>query len=611
MRTPKPYPIFPYVLLLLLMVSMFMQTSSQAQETQPNRVLATFDGQSITTSDYNLYLRSNRGPIVRNRPNYPDHPKVLEDFALTRIASASLEKQVTHEVILKALRWEIWSLECKEAYTRIFETVFTPGTTPSQEEIEKFYQEHLTELAGRKEFSFRNIFFDLSRCNDDSCRSETERTANETLSILKAQIDSTSGTVSLSRFLEVASLKTGKATSEFQVRGPFPMGEINAELERTAMSLQPGQISGLLKTRTGLQILRLETKSTGESPTLEQATEGIRQRIQTSRISQHRRDFQETLTDSSKIQISTEGFGELVRWATAPNEVKDVVMANVGPFTLKVLDYLNYVKLNSRDFLPLPEQSAQEIRESHENIIRSRIIEQELIRQKAEELGLTRDATYTNRVKIGMEVLVGGRYLQLLNQSHFVTLSPIPENEIEEYFRQHSDEYQSGAQYKLREIAIKPRDATEPVEVEMAMREAEKKALEAVEAIQKGTNEEELIRKVSSGEEAASGGVTGWLLKDTRYSPLVWKDLISLSPGSWTSKSYRHRGLAVVLKMEEMIPSEPLTLEQARSEIEAHLQTQRRQAESKRLRNELLRNAHFTLVQDEVDRLIPMKDIFN
>ncbi len=587
-----------------------MPARGDAPESPGNRVLAVFDGMNITTGDYNLFLRCNRAQILRARPNYPDHPRVLEDFALTRIASASLENQVTHEVILKALRWEIWSLECKEAYTRIFETIFTPGTAPSREEIEKFYQEHLTELAGRKEFSFRNIFFDLSRCPDDSCRSETERTANETLSILKARIDSTSGTVPLSQFLEVASIKTGKATSEFQVRGPFPMGEINPELEKTAMSLQPGQISGLLKTRTGLQILRLETKSTGEPPTLDQAMEGIRKRIQTSRISQRRRDFQKSLTDSSKIEISTEGFDELVRWATAPNEVKDVVMAHVGPFTLKVLDYLNYVKLNSRDLLPLPEQSAQEIRESHENIIRTRIIEQELMRQKAEEMGLTRDATYTNRVRIGKEVLVGGRFLQLLNQSHVTTLSPIPENEIEEYFKQHSTEYRSGAQYRLREIAIKPREATEPVEIEMAMREAEKKALESVAAIQQGANEEETIRKVSSGEEAAMGGLTGWLLKDTRYSPLLWNDLVNLPPGSWTPKTYRHRGYAIVLKMEDIIPSEPLTLEQARGDIEGLLQTQRRQAELKKFRSQLLKKANFTLMQDEVDRLIPMKDIF-
>ncbi len=598
-------------ILMWLMVPLCIGNTLAAQEVDSNPILATFNGNTITRGDYNLYLRSCWKEITRKRPHFPDHREVLENYALIRIASASLENQVTREIIHRNLHWDIWSLQCHEAYTRLAEAVFRPGTAPTQEEVEKYYQDHLAELTGRKEFSFRNIFFDLSRCPDDSCRSEMERTSNETLSILKARVDPVSGTIPLSSFLEVASTKTGKATTEFQVRGPFPMGEINPELEQTAMSLEPGQISGLLKTRMGLQILRLETKSTGDPPAFEKVEEDIRRQIQASRINQRRRDFYKATATPERIQITAEGLGEIIRWATAPNEVKDVLLAKAGSFTLNVLDYLRYVKANSRGLLPSPDQSADEIRQTHEDFIKSRILEQELVRQKSEEMGLTQDATYTSRIKVGMEVLMGGRYLQVLVQSHHAQLGPVPENEIEQYYQQHSAEFQSNAQYRLREIAIKPVEATGPVEIEMAMREAEKRILELLGEIRKGANEEEIIKKFSHGEEAARGGVTGWLIRDTRYSPLVWNDLVDLPLGAWTSKTYRHRGMAIALKMEEKIPSEPLTLEQARSDIGTRLFSRMRNEESKRIRNGMLEKADFRLVQEEVNRLTPMKEFFH
>ena len=504
---------------------------TSAQETTPNPVLATYAGKTLTRDDYNLYLRANRGEITQKRPTWPDHPEILEDFAILRITSASLEKEVTHEAVLQKLHWEIWALECKEAYTRLTESVFRSDTTPTLEEMELYYKDHLVELTPPQDFSFRNIFFDLSRCPDDRCRSEIEHSANETLSILKARIEPASGAIPLSSFLEVATRQTGKATPEFKVRGPFPLGEINPELEHTAMSLQPGQISGLLKTRMGLQIIRLESKSTGEPPTFEQVRESIRQQIQISRINQRRRDFYTTHLNPDKMEITTEGLNELVHWATSPNEVKDVLLAKAGTFSLNVRDYLSYLTENNRDLLPDQEQSSEEIRQTHIDNLKSTILEPERFRQSAEELGLTQDATYTHRIQVDREILLGRCYLQSLLLVRYTTLAPISGNEIEQYYQQHSTEFQSGAQYRLREIAIKPQEATAPVEIEMAMRDAEKRALEAVETIRKGANEKETIQKLSNGEEAALGGVTGWMPRDTRYSQLVWNDLVRLPRG--------------------------------------------------------------------------------
>lgn len=584
--------------------------SAAAQDTGSNPVLVTFHGGSITRDDYNLFLRNRRVEILRTSPNFPTHTRTIEDYAIARILSASVANQVTQEAILKTLRWDIWSLECNEAYSRLAESVFSAGVSPTTDEMKEFYNNHLEELTESRGFSFRNIFFDLSRCPDDSSRSELERSANETLSILKARIGSTTGAISLPAFLEVASSKTGKATTEFRVRGPFPMGEINPDLERTALSLEPGQISGLLKTRTGLQIIRLESKSTGEPPAFEQAKEQIRNHLRTNRFNLHRNEFRKAHANTEQMQIFPEGMHGLIQWATSPNEVQDEPIGKAGGFSVNLMDYLSFLREYGHDLLPSSDQTATEIRQTHEDFLKTRILEPERFRQAAEELGLTRDATYTNRVRVGMEVLVGNRYWRMIALSRFARLGAVPDTEIEKYYREHSAEFMSSAQYKLREIALKPAETTNPVDAEMALRTAEMTALDLVVAIQKGANEEETIRKSSTGEEASSGGVTGWLVRDTRYSPLVWNDLVNLPVGSWTSKVYRHRNMAVILKVEDKIPAEPLTLEQARETIGTRLLSRLREEESQRLRSEILQNSEVHVVDDAVHHLVPMNELF-
>ena len=63
--------------------------------------------------------------------------------------------------------------------------------------------------------------------------------------------------------------------------------------------------------------------------------------------------------------------------------------------------------------------------------------------------------------------------------------------------------------------------------------------------------------------------------------------------------------------MEEVNPSQPLTLEQAQADIQTRLTTQQKTKEVIRLRAEILKGADFHLIQEEVNRLVPMQEIFH
>lgn len=585
-----------------------VSAQQEAKIEDPSLVLATFREGQVTYQEYFNSIRYRYNEIYGTKPNYPPHEQLIREYALCKILSATTQLEPTRTILAKSLRWDLWLFECKEAYTRLSEEVFYPNTEPSSEQAKNYYAEHLLNLTPAKEFSFRSIFLDTTRCSDEACRTEKEKNAGEIYSALQARITSSTGALSLDDFLSVASEKTGLSTAEFGLRGPFPVGEINPDLERAAWALEPGQISSAVKTRTGLHIIRLETKTTGEPPTFEEKEKEIRSRLRTTEISRRRRSFRDAYAAEDRMVILPEGMKALIQWATAPAEVKDTTLAIAGDFSVSVLDYLHYVRSFSRDQIPDKDQTAEQIEKIHRDSLRNYIMERDLLRQQAVLMGMTHDATYTSRIETGKTWMLGKKCFVMMVGNRIRRVPPPTDEEVRAHYQKNISKYLDPAKYQIREIAIQPRSATNPYQTEIAYRESEVTALKALEEIKAGSSEEKVVQKYSSGEEAHTGGVTGYLLEGIRYSHGIWQELLHAQAGQWLPSTFRHRGQVMAIKLESLIPAKQKTVEECWDAISDELLGIKRGEIVRQLEQDLTRQAGLKLEDENIRKLPPLSE---
>lgn len=578
-------------------------TQSAPETLDPSMVLATFRGGQVTYQEYRFSIRHRYSEISGLKPNYPSHDHLIKEYALCRILSASTLQEPTHTLLAKSMRWDLWLFECKEAYARLSEELFYPDSDPSPEQIKTFYADHLLEMTPPREFSFRSIFLDTSRCSDEKCLSEQEKHANEIHSALGRKIKSTTGAIELEDFLAVASEETGKATMEFNVRGPFPLGEINPDLEQALWSLEPGQVGAPVKTRAGIHILRLETKSEGEPPTLEEKENEIRSRLRTIEINKRRAAFRDAYAGEDRMVILPEGMKALIQWATAPAEIKDTTLAIAGSFSISLFDYLQYIRTFARDQIPDIGQTAAQIEKIHRDSLKNYILERDLFRQQVGLMGMTQDATYTNRIETGRNWMIGKKYFAVLANHRLRLIPPPTDEEVREHYQKNIDRYIEPARYQIREIAIEPRSATNPYNTELAYRESEGIALKALAEIQAGSPEDKVVQKYSVGEEARAGGVTSYMSPGIRYSHEIWEELQHTQPGQWLPSTFRHRARVMAIKLEALIPEKQKTIEQCWDTINNELIGIKRGEVIKELENELIRKSDLKVKEENIKKL--------
>jgi parvulin-like peptidyl-prolyl isomerase len=133
----------------------------------------------------------------------------------------------------------------------------------SDEELLEYYNENKESLFEPEQVHARHILV------------ETEEEANKLLLQLKE---------GLTDFAELAKEKSiGPSAPSGGDLGFFARGQMVKEFEDTAFSLEPGEISGVVKTQFGYHIIKCEEKKEEYSPTFEEAKERISNTLRNQR----------------------------------------------------------------------------------------------------------------------------------------------------------------------------------------------------------------------------------------------------------------------------------------------------------------------------------------
>jgi peptidyl-prolyl cis-trans isomerase SurA len=152
------------------------------------------------------------------------------------------------------------------------------------EEARKYYEAHLNEFTTPPTVTLREILIlvpgdakGLNVAADEAAKAKAET--------IRARV--TTGRESFETVAADVSESPSKANAG--LIGPLSVTDISPDLRKLIESIKPGDVSELIRTPRGYQILKLETISAAQTMTLDQAREQIGERVFTDK---RRAEFQ-------------------------------------------------------------------------------------------------------------------------------------------------------------------------------------------------------------------------------------------------------------------------------------------------------------------------------
>ncbi|HWW86600.1 MAG TPA: peptidyl-prolyl cis-trans isomerase [Vicinamibacterales bacterium] len=143
----------------------------------------------------------------------------------------------------------------------------------TQDEARKYYQSHLNDFTTTPSVTLREILISV-KPDTKGLNVAADEAAQKKADQIRARV---AGGESFDKVASDESDAPSKANAG--LIGPINMNDLSADLRKLIDPMKPGAISEVLRTRTGYQILKLETKTTAETMTFDQAREQISERV--------------------------------------------------------------------------------------------------------------------------------------------------------------------------------------------------------------------------------------------------------------------------------------------------------------------------------------------
>ena len=266
----------PFFMLLLLSLGLALGACNQKRPDE-SKVLATVNGEAITESDYEDYLRARQtqqAPI----PDKEKERKVVLDEMINRVLL--VQSAVDHKVDEEPDVYFQIKRQRENVLARAMLRKYLKDNPISDEEVQKFFDQEM-EKANKNEYRARHILV----------RSEEE--AKEIIAQL--QKGASFGSLAQKKSIDVRSGKQGGDL------GWFSQEVIVPEFFNAVTAMKRGEISKEpVKSDFGWHIIKFEDSRPRKMPTFEQAKGDIRQRIQQERVDA----LVKSLKDKGKIKTN-------------------------------------------------------------------------------------------------------------------------------------------------------------------------------------------------------------------------------------------------------------------------------------------------------------------
>jgi len=278
-----------------------------------NRIVATVDGEPITTFQVDSFIRANVRGADPATVSAEDRKKVLDmlindlivDLESSKLGVGASNEEVNayieqikkqnsldDEKLAAALQQqgltpETYKIQVKKEIQRsqLLARNVRSQVNVTPEDVQKFYDEHKNQFSEADAVTVRHIFFAIPQEGGQPAMQALGEKAKRAYGRLQGG----------EPFENVArSMSEGPDASQGGLLGTLKKGEMRPELEQIAFSLREGQYSQPVQSPYGLHILYVEERKAGTAVPLETVQEQIKERLYAQAVEQR---FQQWVTD--------------------------------------------------------------------------------------------------------------------------------------------------------------------------------------------------------------------------------------------------------------------------------------------------------------------------
>ncbi len=171
----------------------------------------------------------------------------------------------------------------------------------TDEDVRNYYQGNEKLFGGEEELKVRHVFLPLSAGAGAAEEARVRADGEKILGRLAKGED----------FAKVArEVSKGPSAPDGGDLGWLRRGTLAPELDRAAFALQPGRISGLVKTRTGFHILKVDERRVGGGKTFDEVKEEIRDRLTNEQVDAFRSQYVAELRRDALIEVRIPELGD-------------------------------------------------------------------------------------------------------------------------------------------------------------------------------------------------------------------------------------------------------------------------------------------------------------
>jgi peptidyl-prolyl cis-trans isomerase SurA len=164
----------------------------------------------------------------------------------------------------------------------------------TDEDVKNYYQTHLKEFATEEQVKVRHIFLPVTTAMGAPTEAQVRAEGEKVLARLAAGED----------FAAVArQVSRGPSAAEGGDLGWLRKGSIQVELERPAFALETGKTTGLVRTRSGFHVLKVEERKSGDAPPLDEVKERVREKLTAEQVETYRKQYLEELRREAAIEF--------------------------------------------------------------------------------------------------------------------------------------------------------------------------------------------------------------------------------------------------------------------------------------------------------------------
>ncbi len=164
----------------------------------------------------------------------------------------------------------------------------------SDEDLKNHYQQHLAEYASGQEIRVRHVFLVLAPGAPAADEARVREKAQKALARIRGGED----------FAKVArEASQGPSAAEGGDLGWLRRGVVQAEVEKAAFALETGQVSDLVRTRTGYQILKVEERRGGQPRPFDEVKDEIRDRLTNDQADVARQQYVAELKKEAFVEL--------------------------------------------------------------------------------------------------------------------------------------------------------------------------------------------------------------------------------------------------------------------------------------------------------------------